>query len=778
MAKDEIEISQLDSTPEDKQAIEGSKKKAARIRELWVNTNTGKRQLWRSNEQVSLEFFHNVQLTDDEQDALKSAGMPTFIINRVTPVIETLKYFITANNPRWQAVGAEGADTDMGHVLSSLIDYSWYVSNGRVLLGQVIQDVLTKSKGYLHIVVDPNADRGLGEVVFQHVDSFDVYTATMSRDIFERDSAYSMIKKDMPKADLLRMLPDFEDKIRRAQGQEESAGYSDRDTEESFVIYPDDVETQRESETAYEDEIIQYYELYEPMQVKFYNLIIKIEPAESELEEAKAAIDKAVEDLAQELQVQAIEKEAELRQMLEQGEIVRERYELEVQKAFESIQSKVQEQKAIMYQRVKEEAERVEEKVVTEDEYKKLKRTEGDLIVKAHPFFETRIKRSCAVGDQLLYEYMMNIPFCPLIPLPYTHTGTPFPMSAVYPLIGKQQEINKSHQIMVHNANLSSNLRWLYVLGEIDEDEWEDYSSSSGALLSYRPGFSPEGPRPILPQPINNAFFTIEQDSKSDLEYMAGVFPGMMGAMQKSDEPYRGLLARDEFGTRRIRSWITNVMEPWLEYVGKVYLELARSTYKAHKVFRIVQPNPGGGFETREIEVNLPLYDDLQEEIGRFHDLSTARYDIRVVAGSTLPINRWAVREEYKEYFELGLIDDIAFVQETDIKNKEALLKRKSMYADMRSQLNQLEEAVKDKDGTIETLSRQLVQAGIKDQVQKASMEIDRTKTETKMMDKLVQERFRDSLKQLREELKLEIQKAVIAAKEAEKKVKENKVSK
>ena len=35
-------------------------------------------------------------------------------------------------------------------------------------------------------------------------------------------------------------------------------------------------------------------------------------------------------------------------------------------------------------------------------------------------------------------------------------------ISAVIPMIGKQREINKSHQIMLHNANLASNLRWLY----------------------------------------------------------------------------------------------------------------------------------------------------------------------------------------------------------------------------------------------------------------------------------------------------------------------------
>ena len=36
------------------------------------------------------------------------------------------------------------------------------------------------------------------------------------------------------------------------------------------------------------------------------------------------------------------------------------------------------------------------------------------------------------------------------------------------------------------------------------------------------------------------------------------------------------------------------------------------------------------------------------------------------------------------------------------------------------SQVSQLEEALKDRDGTIETLTRQVVQAGIKDSVREA----------------------------------------------------------
>ena len=80
----------------------------------------------------------------------------------------------------------------------------------------------------------------------------------------------------------------------------------------------------------------------------------------------------------------------------------------------------------------------------------------------------------------------------------------------------------------------------------------------------------------------------------------------------------------------------------------------------------------------------------------------------------------------------MGIVDDIAVLAETDIKNKEQIAKRKSMYSQMQGQLGQQEEQIKDLSGTIETLERQLVQAGIKGKVMQAEVEINKKKEEVK----------------------------------------------
>ena len=120
------------------------------------------------------------------------------------------------------------------------------------------------------------------------------------------------------------------------------------------------------------------------------------------------------------------------------------------------------------------------------------------------------------------------------------------------------------------------------------------------------------------------------------------------------------------------------------------------------------------------------------EAIGKSMDIAAYKYDVRVVSGSTMPVNRWAYLEELKQLMQLGVVDDIAVLAETDIKNKDKIVQRKSLYAQLQGQLSQLQEAMKDKDGTIETLERQLVQAGIKGKVMQADVEINKKKEEIK----------------------------------------------
>ena len=120
------------------------------------------------------------------------------------------------------------------------------------------------------------------------------------------------------------------------------------------------------------------------------------------------------------------------------------------------------------------------------------------------------------------------------------------------------------------------------------------------------------------------------------------------------------------------------------------------------------------------------------EAIGKSMDIASQKYDIRIVSGSTLPVNRWAYLEELKQLMQMGVVDDVAVLAETDIKNKDKIVQRKSLYAQLQGQIQQMQSVLKDKEGTIETLERQLVQSGIKNKVMQADVEINKKKEEVK----------------------------------------------
>ena len=712
------------------------KKKVDQIRELYNLSNNWTRSQWQFVNQKGYVLAHDEQLSHDEKVALQDQGMPTFTINRILPVVEMLNFYATANNPRWQAIGVEGSDSDVAAVFSDLSDYIWNLSDGSALYSNAINDAITKSIGYVLVTVDTDMDNGMGEVVLQQPEPFDIYVDPKSRDMMFRDASYVLIRKVLPKSHIVKIFPQFKRKINSASSLEGDDSYSERaisDKEQKLFLRDDANAEDVGVDSAGEQEpTIELFELYEKIKVSYVNVFYRIPPDEEQLKVIQQQVQVKMKEMAAEMQVELMEQDKQMQEAVQAGKMIPERYQLELEKAQKMMQQQLQAAEQEYMSQLQAAASKIENKVISEKEYNILlkDKTFQQSIVDSVQFYGTRIRQTICAGDKLLQEvvYPENIVDYPLIPFHYKWTGTPYPVSAVAPLVGKQREINKSHQIMVHNASLGSSLRWLYEEGSIDPEQWEKYSSSPGALLSVRPGS--EKPTPIMPAPLSNAFFGIVQEGKQDMEYLAGIYSSMQGDTQQQHETFRGMLALDEYGTRRIKQWMKHSIEPALRQLGKVIMQISQSVYSANKKFRIIQPSALQ--EEREQEINIPIYNDMGRAIGKSMDYSAAKFDVRIVAGSTLPVNRWAYLAELKELLQFGVIDDIAVLAETDVRNKEQIAKRKSMYAQLQGQLGQMQEALKDKEGTIETLERQLVQAGIKGKVMQAEMEITKKKEEVK----------------------------------------------
>ena len=708
-------------------------KNAQRIKQVFELADCEERAQWEYINQKGVDFANDNQLTDEERVVLEEQGMPTFTINRILPVVEMLNFYATANKPRWQAVGVEGSDVDVAAIFSDMADYIWDLSNGSSLYANCIHDSITKSLGYMMVTVDPDADNGMGDVILKNVEPFDVFVDPKSRDLLFRDASFIMIRKILPKEHLITKYPDKKALINKADTLERKENdYSEKSKgtfrkDFSYKEIDEAVNTDGENDT-----LVEFYEMYEKIKVSYVNVFYRKQLSKEQVAQIQQQVEVKMQEMQAEMNVQLLEQTQQMQAAVQAGEMLPERYELELQNAQKMQQEQLQVAQQEMLAEAQKQAEIVENKVISEEEFKLLKDDKNfqDSLVDVVQFYGTRIKQCIIVGDKTISMTVMpeGIDEYPIVPFHFKWTGTPYPMSAVSPLIGKQREINKAHQILVHNASLGSSLRWMHEEGSIDTDYWERYSSSPGALLPIRPGAQP--PTPVQPAPLNSAFFQIVQEAKGDMEYLAGIYSSMMGDTSGSSDTYRGMLAMDEYGTRRIKQWMQNSLDVSLKQMGIMVKQFTQAVYTANKVFRIVQPSALQ--EQREVEINIPIYNDYGAVIGKVKDYNAAKFDIRIVAGATLPINRWAYLAELKELMQMGVVDDIAVLAETDIRNKENIAKRKSIYSQMQGQISSMEQQIKDSAGTIETLQRQLVQAGIKGKVMQAEVEINKKKEEVK----------------------------------------------
>jgi ribosomal protein L12E/L44/L45/RPP1/RPP2 len=274
------------------------------------------------------------------------------------------------------------------------------------------------------------------------------------------------------------------------------------------------------------EDLVEFFELYEKIKVSYMNVFYRIPPSKEELKAIKQQCNIMVKEMQAEMQVKALEQQQQMQEAVEAGKMLPERFQLEMQKAQKMMQQQLQAYAQECMSKLQAAESRIENTIITEKEFKLLNKdkTFQKNLIEAIQFYDTRVKQTCCVGDQILYENVFhnNVKEYPIVPIHYKWTGTPYPISAVSPLIGKQQEINKAHQIMVHNASLGSSLRWMYEEGSIDAELWEKYSASPGALLPIRPGV--ERPTPVMPAPLANAFFQIVQEAKGDMEYLAGIY--------------------------------------------------------------------------------------------------------------------------------------------------------------------------------------------------------------------------------------------------------------
>ena len=340
---------------------------------------------------------------------------------------------------------------------------------------------------------------------------------------------------------------------------------------------------------------------------------------------------------------------------------------------------------------------------------------------------QTRIKQVCTVGQIVLFERVLNTDIFPVVPVPNIWTNTPYPMSDVRKNKDFQRFLNKLTSLITTHAQASAGLKLLIPQGSVqDVEELERDWANPNATIEYDASFGE--PHFPAPQPLANSIMDLPKFVEHYIDLNMGIFEMQQGNTEAAPRTSSGTMMMEDFGQRRSKSKLRDV-EGSLRRLGKVCYNLAKYHYDYPKTFRIVQPNN----DLTEYMVNKRMYDDKTNELMSIHnDLTIGQFDVRIIGNSTMPSNKWGEWNVYMEAYQAGLIDRNEALKKTEIFDKEGVLSRMDMVAQLQQQLQGATEQIKKLEGDLQTAHREAISSRKRTEVEKFKADLKKIETDSK----------------------------------------------
>tara|TARA_R110002020_G_scaffold212480_4_gene419118 strand:- start:12551 stop:14725 length:2175 start_codon:yes stop_codon:yes gene_type:complete len=678
------------------------------------------RNAWATHVKEDKEFRLGKQWTAEQQKVLENRGQAPIVVNRIHPAVEAAKAMLTANRPSFRCAPREDSDNKIANVMSGLLTYMFDISDGRHVVRQVIDDYYVCGVGYMQVYQDPMMDMGKGEVCIHDLDPLDVYVDPNSRSKMLDDAENIIVSRLFTKEQAKRMYPMYKTAIENAGGDASNVDFNAPETgsyNDGSVHFPEDVGT------VQNQEYIRGYERYYPTMVVKLRTFERFSGKEELLEESE------------------IEAYYQKPAWIIQGQVFSDK-----KKALElyaQLQEQMQQQQQMIAQEAAQHGIPAEEAPAPDMKISFEETTFAELIeaglIEIVKTKVKRIKQCVIMGDAKLYERILPIENYPIVPFMNTHTRTPYPVSDVRMVKGMQEYINKTRSLIIAHATTSTNTKILIPEGSVDMREFEQKWAQPGVAIPYDP--TDGAPMPVQPSPLPNELYNNETTAKNDIDHQLGLYEMMMGNSQVAPQTYKATISIDEFGQRKMKSKLADI-EAGLVRIGQVAIPLMQQLYTSEKAFRIVQPNNS----MDEYVINKRLVDDKGNEIEIFNDITVGKYDVIVVAGSTLPSNRYAELEFYMEAYKNGLVDRTEVLKKTEIFDKEGVMQRFDYITQLEGQLKQASEQIKDLEGDLQSRDRENVNLKQRVEVEKFKTGLDKVSNKASAASTLYEKRLDDSL--------------------------------
>ncbi len=713
------------------------KSKEVQLTQDLLSDYSSARQNWIKQAVEDNEFRNGKQWTDDQVTALRKRAQEPLVVNVVYSAVEQAKAMLTANNPKFQSTARENSDAKVGRMFSDLMAYVWDSSNGNVELKQSIDDYYVMGMGAMMAYIDPEADFGAGEVKVQAINPLELFIDPSSKDPFCRDAAHIIVGKIVSETQLVSMYPEFESVIRESS----ETSYLNTVSESRHSLYSEDVTMKRRqtgSSITGEREI----ELFERY-TKVKNPYFKIYDPRSNDEKVLNEVE--YEEYKQEPVVVVSNAEGETIYTDKQNVTTYTQIIQELGSSkFHLMMDPQTGQNVPMAG--EEHSGSIPNSTTTIDLL-----TKGDLIeskeIMVNEIEVTNVQQCVSVGDHQLYMVDLPIEEYPIVPFMNGFNRNPYPMSDVRLVKGLQEYVNKIRSLIVAHASSSTNVKLLIPRGSMNKANLEAEWGKAGTAVIE---FDPELGQPIVaaPVPLPNELYKNEADARADIERILGIYALMQGDQGGAPQTYKGTVALDEYGQRRIKSKRDDI-EECINQLAKVVVSLIQYVYTDQKVFRLMQPNN----RPTEIQINHPLYDDVGNLMGKVNDITIGKYDVIVLSGSTLPSNRWARFEYYMQLYSSGLIDQIEVLKQTDVADMEGVLERVGQMKQMQQQVQAQAEQIKDLKGDLQTAQRESLHDRKRVEVKEFEKKLAKAEAKVEMAAKLYQTRLADDLKLAKEDI-------------------------
>jgi uncharacterized protein YukE len=694
------------------------------------------RQNWIKQAVEDNEFRNGKQWTDDQVTALRNRAQEPLVVNVVYSAVEQAKAMLTANSPKFQSTARENSDAKVGRMFSDLMAYIWDHSNGNVELKQAIDDYYVKGMGVMMSYIDPNADFGSGEVKLKSIDPLELFIDPSSSDPFCRDAAHIIVGKIVTQTQLISMYPEFEDIIRDSA----ETSYLNTVSESRHGLNSEDVTLKRRNvgDSITDERELELFERYTKIKLPYYKIYDPLSEEEKILNEVDyEEYKKEPIVLVTNAGEQTIYTDkANVGQYMKIAEEIGTTYHL--------MQDPMTGQPVPM--KGEEHQGAIRGTTTTIDIM-----TKADLIedggIMVNEVEITQIYQCVSVGDNKLFMVHLPIEDYPIVPFMNGFNRNPFPMSDVRLVKGLQEYINKIRSLIVAHASSSTNVKLLIPRGSMDRKLLEQEWGKAGTAVIE---FDPELGQPIVagPVPLPNELYKNEADAKADIERILGIYAMMQGDVGSAPQTFKGTVALDEYGQRRIKSKRDDI-EECINQLAKVVVGMIQYVYTDQKVFRLMQPNN----RPLEMEINSPLYDDIGNLMGKVNDITIGKYDVVVLSGSTLPSNRWARFEYYMQLYQTGLIDQIEVLKQTDVADMEGVLERAGQMQKMQQQMQAQAEEIKNLKGDLQTAQRESLHDRKRVEVKEFEKKLAKAEAKVEMAAKLYQTRLADELKLAKEDL-------------------------